>query len=192
MGLALALEEFDDVPAPAIGGASAAPSPDWQDGHAAGRAEALAEAATAQGALALGFVETLEDMAFGYAEARGVLMSELVGFFDRLAETLLPSLGPEVLTAHLAQALAQAAHADLAQPLVLRVAVADVVGVSDRLAARPDLPFTCRADPGLAPGSATLSGGGRETSLDAARLVSDLRAILSAFIDDQRQEATHG
>ncbi len=193
MGLALALEDFEI--APAVFAASPepdGPSPDWYAGHAAGRAEAAATAAAAQDALDTAFVQRLEDMAFGHAEARSLLMAELVPLFETLSSTLLPALADDVLAAHLVDALEAAARDDLGQKIVLRVSSRDVVAISDRLAAYDRLPFVCRSDPALPPGSVILSGGTFESCLDTARLTDGLGAILSAFIDDQPLEAAHG
>lgn len=200
MGFALTLEDFEDaVPdfAPGPGETDDGPSEDWRDGHAAGRAEAKADMAAEQATLNATLVQRLEDMAFGYAEARAMLLRDLKPLFETLSTKLLPDLGDDLLAAHLARSLIDAAAADLSHSLVLRVSTADVVAVSDLLGQATNVPFTCRSDPTLPVGTAlvtaaTSAGVSRESSLDVATLTQSLRAILAAFATEQPQEAAHG
>lgn len=198
MGLALALEDFDDaIDVDGRGHAMAARSADWLDGHAAGRAEAEAVAAAEQATLSAALVQRLEDMSFGYAEARATILADLRPLFETLSSTLLPALGDSLLAAHLAQALLDAAAADLSGPVSLRVSVAEVVAVSDLLSGVAAVPFTCRADPALPVGSAIVSGANgagqpRESNIDIINLTDGLRKILSAFAAEHSQETAHG
>ena len=186
----LTLEAFDsppDLPEPEPAG----PSDDWLDGHATGVAEGLSRAAAETDARLAEIAQSLADISFGFAEARAAVLASLGPLFSTLADRLLPGLAAQAQRAALIEAATAAARADSAAPLDIRVHPA----LADQIAAvvpdLPDLPFTIRADPGVAPGQILVSHRSQDTLLDAEALIAALAAPLAFLRDEPQRKAGH-
>ena len=100
----ITLESFDD----ALAGPAPAQSADFKKGVEAG-VEQAEKALAAQQIQALSDIHaTLDDMAFGYAEARDELLGQIRPVLAQVAETILPTLAQESFAAHLTDALQRA------------------------------------------------------------------------------------
>lgn len=190
----LLLEAFDAVAPEAAPEPLPGPSRDWLEGHAAGVAEGLArgvaEAEARSGHLSDELARSLQDMAFGYAEARGQVLASLRPLFGCLIEALLPALAAEALGLWIVEALLHAARTDSAAPLVVDLH-------PDRLAAvdaclPPGFPASLQPDPELGPQAARLRLGSQETDLDLDACLDALREALSALLDETSRKSRHG
>lgn len=189
--MAILLEAFD---LPAEEAAPSGPSVDWLDGHAAGhaaglaqgRAEAEAEAAHLSRELA----QNLQDMAFGYAEAREQVLLSLRPLVRLLTDRLLPALAAEGLGAWITEAVLEAARADTAVPMVVELHPDRLHAVQACLP--PGLPATLRANPALGPGAARLLRPDRESELDLDTCLAVLSEALAALLDDTALKVRHG
>lgn len=187
----LLLEAFDAPPPPTE---PAGPSPDWLDGHALGLAEGLARgqaAAEAQAAhLSRDLARSLEDMAFGYAEAREQVLVSLRPLFGLLMNRLLPAAAAASLGPRIAELLLEAARADSAAPLVVEVHPDRLSAV--RACLPPSCPATLRPDPSLGSGGARITTPARESDLDLDACLASLRGALSALLDSTEGPVRHG
>lgn len=194
------LESFDEVAPPAAPEPSG-PSEDWLEGHAAGLTEGHAAGraeAEAEGALLLrGLVQTIDDMTFSYVEARAQVLLALRPLFGLVAERLLPAVAGEALAAWLAEAVVEAARADVPAPLVIAVhpsRAADLAACLPSLAAgaggRSGVQVV--ADPSLEFNAARLAQPGAETALDLDACVAALAEALSALFHEPQLKVSHG
>lgn len=188
--MALRLECFEDRPAPAP--EPAGPSPDWLEGHAAGREEGAAEARAAleaEGvALSHALAQSLEDAAWGYAEARGAVLGSLGPLLEAALTRLLPEAAAHSLLPRLLERLLAAAEADSRAPLAIFVAPSRVAALRDALPPA-GAHAVVMADPSLGPHAARLSLGGRESALDLDACLLALREGLGALLPPGRAEA---
>lgn len=181
--MGLRLEAFDEAAPPAAG-----PSADWILGHAAGlaegiargRAEALAEAEARGAALAEGGARALADLAWTYAEARGQVLGGIAPLVRALMDGLLPPLAAEALGPWIAEAVREAAEADLGAPRVL-VHPDALAALAVRLP--PEAAHALGPDPALGPGEARVALPGGETSLDVEAALLRLRHGLLPLLD---------
>ncbi|PYE84596.1 hypothetical protein [Pseudoroseicyclus aestuarii] len=180
MAIAEWLECFDDSPEPLARVDPEGPGEDWLEGHAAGVEAGRAAAAAEQAALTERLVQTLDDMGFGYAEARAHLLAALRPLFAALSESLVPGLAAQGLALRLAERLAEAAEADAGLPVTLRVAPTETEAF-EQVASSAPLPLRLQPDPVLEPGQLVLERGGSATMLDALSLVEELRGALDAL-----------
>jgi flagellar biosynthesis/type III secretory pathway protein FliH len=193
--MGLSLEDFDDAAPVAASG----PSAEWLDGHAAGLREgrAAGRAATeAEGGLLLRELgQTIGDMTFGYAEARGQVLLALGPLFQLVIERLLPAVAGEALAPWLAEAVAEAARADVPAALVVAVHPSRAEALA---ACLPPAAAGGRAgalvvpDASLGPNAARLAGPGAETALDLDACVAALSEALSALFDEPHRKVSHG
>jgi len=190
--MGLLLEAFDAARAPEPRG----PTADWTMGHAAGLAEgaglAEARAAARHDTLSGELVQSLSDMAFGYAEARGAVLASLGPLIRLVLDRLLPEAASSALIPRLAEAVVAAAREDSARPLVLHVHPSRATALRAALDRAGDGPATVATDASLGADAARMALDGQETSLDLGACLSDLRGALSALLDDTGRKARHG
>lgn len=186
----LLLEAFD-APVPVL---PSGPSPDWLDGHAVGladgRTEGRIEAEARSDHLSGELAQQLQEMTFGYAEARGQVLASLRPLFALLVDSLLPAMAAEALGPWIVEALLHAARVDSAAPLVLALHPDRIAVVGACLP--PGFPATLRADPTLTPQAARMSLGPQETDLDLDACLAALREALSALLDETSRKVRHG
>ena len=189
MGRPALLESFDaddeQEPPPEPAG----PSEDWLAGHAAGREEALAEAASAQDALSAQIAQAVADLQFGYAEARQHMGAALRPLFTTLMERLLPRLAQESLVPHLVALLQEAAARDMEAPVRLRVPSGQQAALSATLAGVSAPPLQVIADPDLPDGRVCIAHPGTEaeTVLDPDTFVAAAQEVLAALLEDDSE-----
>lgn len=185
------LEAFDVLPSPPE---PAGPSPDWLDGQAAGFAEGLAqgaaEAEASAARLTRELAQSLQDMAFGYAEAREQVLASLRPLFAVLMDRLLPQAATEALGPWIAQALMDAARSDSATPIVVEVHPDRVEAV--RACLPPGSPATLRPDASLGHGAARIGTPLGESDLDLDACLAAMREALSALSDLTKGMIRHG
>lgn len=191
MGRPMFLEPFDqesvtDQPAP-----PAPPHPEFEAGFVAGHAQAMAEVEAAQDRLNAKLVQTLNDMEFGYSEARRLILEQLAPLFTSLSERLLPAISDLSLASQLAAEILRGAETDLAGPIVVELsdpAQSNLVAELLRNLGR-DLPISFDTNSALGPDEAILRRANRETMFDAERTVKSLQDILGAIISENTKEA---
>jgi flagellar assembly protein FliH len=189
----LLLEAFD-APPPTEPEPLDGPSADWLDGFAAGQAEGMAQGraeAEAQAShLSQELAKTLQDMAFGYAEARGQVLASLRPLFELLIDRMLPALAAETLGPWIAEALLDAARADSASPLVIELHPDRIESVQACLP--PGMPASLQGNATLGLNAARLTRPLRESDLDLDACLATLREALSSLLDDTAGIARHG
>lgn len=178
----LLFEDFDAAPAAAE---HAGPPPDWLDGHSAGFREGLAqgraEAEAESSHLSRELAQSLQEMAFGYAEAREQVLLSLRPLFGVLIDRLLPAFAAEALGPWVAETLLTSARTCSATPLEIELHPDRIEAVRPCLP--PGLPATLLANPSLGPGAARFLRADRESDLDIDACLAALQEALAAFLD---------
>lgn len=191
MGRPFTLETFDGQDS-GVDQSEAAVAQAWQDGHAAGLSEAhnqgLADIMRGQDQL----VQTLQDMAFGYAEARETLLRDLIPLFEASCSQFFPTAARAALVPQVVEVFGSLAEKRMKQPLRLAVPPDQLHSVTEALAAHPDLPFQAEADSTLGPHQVIIAGGAQDMMVDLDGLIGLVQSSFEAVteIADERQE--HG
>lgn len=150
-----------------------------QTGHIAGQQKALSEIAL-----------RLNDMTFGYAEARLHLLDQIRPLLAQVAETVLPDVLNATFTQHLADILAGSFDEATQAPVEIGVApemVADLqAGMGETKTS-----FTFVADNEMKAGQAVLKRGETHLMIDFPALLDALQAALLGLEHSERT-ATHG
>ncbi|NDV02527.1 hypothetical protein [Pseudoroseicyclus tamaricis] len=189
------LEDFDTrAPAPEPPPPEpAGPSADWLEGHAAGRAEAEAEAASRRDAAAAELAQVLEAMEFTFVEARAHVLASLRPLVSEMAEGLLPGLAEAARVPALIELVMAAAEEDARAPLRLTISPALHEALAPQLPLPAGPPLEVVADADLPDGRALLmTPEGRGTALDYADYLDELRQTLSALTHEPALRTEHG
>jgi len=192
--MALHLEAFDE-PVPEVApDAMAGPSLEWLAGHAAGHAEGWAQGAAEAEArsnhLSSDLARCLQDMTFGYAEARGQVLESLQPLFGLVIDAILPAMAAEALGPWIVEALLDAARTDSAAPFAIDIHPDRIGAVEACLP--PGFPARLRPDPQLGPNAARLSLARRESDIDLDACLAAVREALSALLDDSSRKVRYG
>ena len=181
MALLLRLEDFD-AQNPAGHGQDAealAALPGYDAGFAAGRAAALAERSNLDAAL----VQTLSDMAFGFAEARQHVLQSVTPLFRALVDQVLPSIVDDAFRARLLETLGTIAHSRVTGPVRLIVHPDQIDAVAALVPNVQGIEIDLRHDPEIGAHGALISHGTAESTLDLDDLVAQISDVLCALFD---------
>ncbi len=185
--LKLKLDRFDVLPE--IGAVTDGPGPEWSAGFAVGELAGREAAMAEQTAIRAELVQTLGDMAFGYAEAHAQILGKLRPLFAALVEKVLPEILHESFGAHLLDALLEQAQMDMSRPVRIVLNPAHIPGFAPLISQFAAFPVELAGDPTLSLSEALVANGPAETAIDPDRLLADLRACLAGlFTFPQRSQ----
>ncbi len=188
MGLLLNLEDFasdgdasrDTVPDETL--------PGYDAGFRAGQAAAEAKQAATDAQL----VQSIDDIAFGFAEARQTILQGLEPLFSALVTQVLPRTSEESFRAQLVQILMDGAAQDVAQPAVISVHPQQVETLSALFTSLGFADLTVHPDPGSTPNAALISRGDVETALDVDGMIARIIEILQIVTEASDERIAHG
>lgn len=163
----------------------------FEEGRAAGRAEAEAEARSARALAEAEAVRCLQDLSFTFHEARAHVLAALSPLFHQIATPLLPAIARETLAPMIAGVLEPMAEgmADAPIRLAFHPEASEAV---ERLAAECPFPLTTLRDEGLPAGAVRLRLGEVETGVDLTRATHEITAAIRGFFAPQEQERMYG
>lgn len=187
---ALPLESFDESPHDLDETADGPPG-SYQEGYAAGCADAEAAHRADQARLSGDLVQTFADMSFGYAEARLEIMAALRPLFTMMSQRMLPELAHATLVPHLVDLLAKAAAADTARPIRVTVHPLHVDALKTTLCEAGGFKAEVQGDPLLGDAEAIFTTPDGETALDLAEVATAAGTILSALFDAPQKRTRH-
>ncbi len=171
---------------------AAAAAAETLPGYDAGYAAGFAAAASAQDAIDAALVQSIEDLSFGFAEARQFVLQGLTPFFETLADLILPASVDPTFRVRLIEQLQTAVQTDAKQPCQLVLHPDQVASVQNllRQIAMTDVTVTGWADQPLH--AALIRRGPVETAIDADAVLDGLKDILTAFFDMTEERSHHG
>jgi len=164
----------------------------WQQGYAAGHAEATQQALANNTQLQDSVVQALQEMAFGFAEARALLVNDLRPLFEASCAQFFPVLADAALPAQIVSALMDLAEERVQQPLKLHLPPDQVTAVNAALTRATALPFEAVADPALGPNQAIIVGGAQDVMIDFDGLTSLVRSSFEAVTEPTQERQDHG
>lgn len=191
MGNPLRLEAFDDIEevAPKI---AVETTTAWQSGYALGLEEGRLAAVSEQAALRASLVQCLNDISFGYHEARVHLSMALQPLFRAISETLIPELAKVQFAPRLVERLTELADIECDQALSLAVSPSQIKAISQLLGSTPDLALSLVVDPSLAEDQIEIRAAQTEELLDLSSLVHEAQAIMFSLFTAGQERVKHG
>ncbi|MBK1634781.1 hypothetical protein [Rhodovulum adriaticum] len=192
---ALPLEDFAAPQSAADTATEEARLQAYEQGYRAGWDDAAGAASQAQDRLDAQFIATLEEMAFGYHEARAHLMAGLAPLLRAMVDRVLPTLADRGFARTVADTALKLADDLVDQPLELHVGPETADALGRLLGDPPPLPLRVATDPTLGPGQALLSAPSQAREIDIDAMTEGLRCALDDFLTaetaPETQEARH-
>lgn len=191
MGRPAVLETFDDRDQTAADGDTGA-NDAWNAGFQAGYEAAMIDAQAQQDRLSTDIVQTLNDQAFSFFEARDHLLGTLRPLFEQLISTFAPCAAREMMVPLISASLEQMAEHLMDQPIELRVAPA--LGPAVRIIAGQldTYPLRIVEDDALGQLKATISGGREARVINLESILQDVQTVLSAMTPQDTETHSHG
>ena len=164
----------------------------WQSGFEAGYEKALQDTREEQAQLSAQVVQQLNDLSFGYHEARAHLEGTLRPLFDELVDTFVPHLAREAVVPLAAEELRNMANRLMEAPIQLRVAPGMEPVFRSILSEVDDVPLRLFADSNLHDQQVILTGATEEAAIDLRSLVEEIGSILGAMTTRHAEVLDHG
>ena len=181
----ITLESFDVGPAE-----PRRESADYERGVRAGIAQAEASLSAQKTQAAQDIAASLNDMTFGYAEARQYLLDRFAPIIAQLSEAILPEVLKQTFAAHLTDLITSALEDAADMPLTVRLPTS-AGDIRDEVEAMVSPAFSITLDPGLAEGQAEILHGETQLFLDLAAFLNDLQTALRG-VDETERSLSHG
>ncbi len=165
-------------------------STDFRAGFAEGHAAAMAEIAAQQAQASDEISNLLQDLRFGYEEARQHILSQLAPILSQVAEAVLPSVLQETFALHLADYVEMVARDGTGAPLEIAVPQQILERLAETTVFQSQgVCVKGRAD--LSDGQALIVGGGTPVLLDLSNLLTELQTALRG-LEGQERTLSHG
>lgn len=186
MSFALTLESFEDEIS-----SDTTVSPDYSQGYQDGLEAGLATAQTEVGALDEALIQSISDVKFTYAEARGQILQSLGPLFATLVDKILPQCVASGFATRVAAMLTDIAQQDADVAITLHLHPESLPLVESRVAeigadilSKPDASLTAHA--------AWVLHGRSETHLDIDGLLKEIAATLDVLNFEKNRNENHG
>lgn len=182
--LSIELESFetDDV-------GPSRPDPEYLRGYEAGLAEAAANVDVAKAQAIADVSTTINDLSFGFAEARQQLLEALKPLLTEIVGVAIPSVLQESFGAHLFDEFAHKADAALNGPIVIEIPEHVAADLNEALFAGSEHEFEFRVNANLEEGTALITTGETDVLLDLNSVSNQLHDALLGLSTLERKPA---
>lgn len=160
-------------------------SPDYLRGFADGAAQAEQQNAAENSRAVADIASALQDMTFGFTEARIHILDRIRPLLAQIAETVLPDILNEAFAPHLIQALTQSFDDASDEPVMIAVAP-EITGAVGETLASLDGKFKLVPDPKIALGQAILRRDDTQILIDFPGLLNALQTALHGLEPSER------
>lgn len=174
------LESFEDSGVP-----PSKENPDYLRGFNDGVAQAEQHQAAEISRAVADIASALQDMTFGFTEARVHILDRVRPLLAQIAETVLPDILNEAFAPHLVQALTQSFVDASDEPILIAVAPEILDAVGETLASL-DGKFKLVPDPKIALGQAILRRDDTQILIDFPGLLDALQTALHGLEPSER------
>ncbi|OLS53657.1 hypothetical protein [Rhodovulum sulfidophilum] len=164
----------------------------YEEGYRAGWDDASAAEAAARTRIGADFEKTLQELSFGYHEARVHVLEALEPLLSVMVERVLPELARGGLARKVVEIAREMAEAEADRPLQLQVCPENREALEELVGADPGLPLRIVDDSALGPGQAVLRGGAAEREIDIDGMLAAIRSALNDFMTTEEEARRHG
>lgn len=166
----------------------------FEEGYKAGWEDAAAAEAEGHARIGADFAKTLQELSFGYHEARAHILAALGPLLTAMVERVMPQIARAGFARTVVATAMDVADRAADRPLHLRVCPENRIALEEIIAEDPGLPLEIIADDTLGPGQALLSGATGESEIDIDGMLSAIRAALDDFLttETQQEARRHG
>lgn len=197
MARALTLEDFgQNMPTaglsdqPSVGGDARLEV--YEDGYKAGWDDAVAANTKAQTQISADFAKTLQDLSFGYHEARVHVLKNISPLLTLMAEKLLPQMARDGFAQNVVEVAKGYADEAGNAPVEIVVNPENRPALEELLEAETHIPLRLVEETSLGPGQAFLRAGQQEHAIDLEQVETAIRDAVAGFLTDDTEMLKHG
>lgn len=164
----------------------------FEKGYAAGWDDASA-AQDKEHAKFLGEIaQSLQDMAFGFQEARQHLLAAMQPLLTGMTAKVLPAIVRQTLAPIVAEQLMPLAAEQAAAPITVTANPDALPDVREAIGTIAGLPLTFLPDPLLSGGQVQLRMGEAETRIDLDGVIALIGEAVATYLNTQHEDTPHG
>jgi flagellar biosynthesis/type III secretory pathway protein FliH len=160
----------------------------FEDGYKAGWEDAVEAQTKNQKKLTSGLTNNLQEISFGYHEARNSLLQELRPLFEAIGEKFLPEIGRSSLGPIIAEEIQKLGKEQCDHPIEIVTSSADFDFLKELLEDVISDPFTLSSDQGLAEGQVFLRLGAIEKEIDFEKLILEIRRCIENLFEQESSD----
>ncbi|ARC90086.1 hypothetical protein [Rhodovulum sp. MB263] len=164
----------------------------YEEGYRAGWDDASAAEAEARTRIGADFEKTLQELSFGYHEARVHVLEALEPLLCVMVERVLPELARGGLARKVVEITREMAETEANRPLQVQVCPENREALEELVGDDPGLPLRIVDDPTLGPGQAVLRGSAAEREIDIDGMLAAIRGALNDFMTTEEEARRHG
>ena len=147
----------------------------FEDGYQAGWKDSNSSALESREAISASIAKNLQEMSFGYHEARRKLLDSISPLFEIIFSKLLPEVSRATIGPIIVEDVTKLVRDQLDQRIEICVSKIDFEAVNSFLEEQIREPFTLSTETTLAEGQVFLRLGGQEREINFAKLISKIQ-----------------
>tara|TARA_R110002126_G_scaffold108621_5_gene245263 strand:- start:2146 stop:2751 length:606 start_codon:yes stop_codon:yes gene_type:complete len=162
----------------------------FERGYSAGWEDALKAQSGSRTEAANAFIASLQDISFGYHEARAGLVKAMQPVLTDIMAKLLPEVAHATLGAQVVEQLIGMLRKAADQPIRIEATQDNLDMLEQLLDAPVSPPFVCAPNSDLGPSQVLLQVGSEESEIDFDQVISGIAAAMTGFVQQMQKELT--
>ena len=157
----------------------------FEEGYQAGWEDSDQANGDSENKVSADLVKNLQDVSFGYYEARFALTQALCPLFTEICDKLLPGMTKSAIGPHIVEQLSCIARDNSNQSIEIIVSLEDFEPVQRLLEDQILDPFVLRAQSDLGAGQVYLRLGGQEREIDFEQAIKEIRKSIDNLFEQE-------
>ncbi len=160
----------------------------FEDGYSAGWEDAVKAQSEARDHIEDGFAQKLQEISFGYHEARTALTKELGEVLEPLFAKLLPNIARDCLVPRVLETVQELSRQIVDRPIEIEVSPDRMVAMQSAFESHIVDPFVVTPDEALEKDQIFIRIGAIERSVDLEDWATELRSMISNHLNLSQKE----
>ncbi|WP_114291725.1 hypothetical protein [Pseudosulfitobacter sp. DSM 107133] len=162
----------------------------FESGYSAGWEDALKAQSDSQTETVNAFVATLQDVSFGYHEARAGLIKAMQPVLSDIINKLLPEVAQAALGAQVVEQLTSMLRKSVNQDIRIEATQTNLEMLEKLVGHVISAPFVCVPNSDLGPNQIILQVGAQENEIDLDQVISGVANAMAGFVQQMKRELT--
>ena len=162
----------------------------FESGYSAGWEDALKAQSDSQTETVNAFVATLQDVSFGYHEARAGLIKAMQPVLSDIINKLLPEVAQAALGAQVVEQLTSMLRKSVNQDIRIEATQTNLEMLEKLVGHVISAPFVCVPNSDLGPNQIILQVGAQKNEIDLDQVISGVANAMAGFVQQMKRELT--
>ncbi len=164
----------------------------YEDGYKAGWDDAVSANSDEQSRISSDLAKSLQEISFGYHEARTHVLENVADILKLMSEKLLPEAAREHFSQTVIERAKELAEGAADAPIEVLVNPQDRAAIETVIGESPPFPISLKEESSLTTGQAFFKSASGEHSLDLTEIETSLRSAVDGFLTTQNEVQNYG